>query len=173
VSAHGSNGDCGGIPASATALSLNVTAVGATTRTFLTIWAAGQERPLASSLNPSPGEPPTPNAVVAELSSSGQFEIYNFAGDVNVVVDVNGYYSDHTHDQYAGRTVTDTYGPFELSWEGTTFVPEECISRPGSGTTAAILSFNVPVAHASIGYASTPATTPPPRVSPRRCSAGR
>jgi hypothetical protein len=97
VSAHGTNGRCT-IPADAVALSLNVTAVGATLPTFLTIWAAGQARPDSSSLNPAPGQPPTPNAVATDLSGAGQFSIYNLQGNVHVLADVNGYYADHHHD---------------------------------------------------------------------------
>lgn len=96
IAARGSNGDCT-IPADAVALSLNVTALGATEQTFLTIWPDGA-RPLAASLNPSPGAPPTPNAVNAPLSPSGSFDIYNDRGSVHVVLDVNGYYVHHDHD---------------------------------------------------------------------------
>jgi len=47
------------------ALALNVTAIGATAPTFLTVWPGGT-RPTASSLNPVPGQPPTPNGVIAQ-----------------------------------------------------------------------------------------------------------
>jgi len=69
-----------------------VTAVDASAPTFLTIWPDGN-RPLASNLNPFPGEPPTPNAVSTSLSPSGTFNIYNLAGSVDVIVDVSGYYT--------------------------------------------------------------------------------
>ncbi len=89
---------CAGmIPAEALSLSLNVTAIGATQQTFLTIWAGG-DRPDASSLNPAPGAPPTPNAVTVDLSADQEFEIYNDVGSLNLVVDVNGYYEHHSHD---------------------------------------------------------------------------
>lgn len=101
VQAHGSNGDCV-IPVDAAGLSLNVTAVGATAPTFLTIWPDGA-RPNASSVNPFPGEPPTPNAVTTSLSSSGSFEIYNLAGTVNIIVDVNGYYTRASLEDLASR----------------------------------------------------------------------
>jgi hypothetical protein len=97
VSAHGTNGDCT-IPTDAVALSLNVTAVGATLPTFLTVWATGVTQPDASSLNPTPGAPPAPNAVTTELSATGQFNIFNLQGNVHVLADVNGYYADHNHD---------------------------------------------------------------------------
>lgn len=97
VSAHGTNGDCI-LPTDAVALSLNVTALNATSRSFVTIWANGTTRPLASSLNPAPGQPPTPNAVVTELSADGNFDVFNEAGSIDVIIDVNGYYADHGHD---------------------------------------------------------------------------
>ena len=97
VAAVGNSGECIGIPTTATGLQLNVTAVNATAPTFLTIWAAGT-RPKASSLNPSPQQPPAPNAVTTGLSTSGQFQVYNRAGSVELIVDVVGYYSDHDHD---------------------------------------------------------------------------
>ena len=103
VDSHGTNGDCS-IPSDAGALSLNVTAVGATLPTFLSIWPASTTRPNASNLNPVPGQPPTPNAVTTELSANGKFKIYNKQGNVHVIADVNGYYADHHHDdRYATK----------------------------------------------------------------------
>ena len=97
VTAHGDNGNCTGIPTGATGLSLNVTALGATSGTFLTLWATGATQPTASNLNPQPGQPPTPNAVTTGVSASGQFNIFNKVGSVNVIVDIVGYYTDHQH----------------------------------------------------------------------------
>lgn len=94
--AHGTNGDCT-IPTEASALSLNITALGATVQTFLTIWPDGP-RPLVASLNPAPSQPPTPNAVTAPLSSNGSFNVFNNAGRVDIVIDVNGYFAPHDHD---------------------------------------------------------------------------
>jgi hypothetical protein len=44
-------------------------------------------------LNPAPGEPPTPNAVMTPLSASGSFKVYNKQGTVHVLVDVNGFHA--------------------------------------------------------------------------------
>jgi hypothetical protein len=96
LTAHGTNGDCT-LPNDALALSMNVTSIGATAVTFLTIWPDGT-RPNASSLNPAPGQPPTPNAVNVSLSPAGTFNVYNNAGNVDLIVDINGYYAHHTHD---------------------------------------------------------------------------
>lgn len=99
-------GECSGkIPAEATGVSLNVTAVGATAGTFLTVWPAGAPQPNSSSLNPVPGGAPTPNAVATGLSDAGQFSVFNLAGSVDVVIDINGYYVDHNHDD---RYYTET-----------------------------------------------------------------
>ena len=108
VNAHQPSTPCAGvIPVDASAVSLNVTAVNPTQQTFLTIWADGP-RPLASSLNPSAGSPPVPNAVTTELSATDTFQIYNDAGTVNVLVDVNGYYENHDHDdRYYTRDEVD------------------------------------------------------------------
>jgi hypothetical protein len=95
--AWGPVGDCT-ITNQATGLVLNVTAVNQSLLTFLTIYPTGATRPETSNLNPSPGQPPTPNAVTVDLNGSGQFDIYNLQGSVDVIVDVVGYYEDHHHD---------------------------------------------------------------------------
>ena len=108
VLAIGNSGKCTDVPAAASGVSLNVTAVGASAATFLTIWAADADRPGASNLNPSPGSPPTPNAVTTGLSADGKFSIFNRFGNVDVIADINGYYVDHTHDdRYYTKDVVD------------------------------------------------------------------
>lgn len=90
MSTHGSNGECT-IPTTAVALSMNVTTVDPTAPTFLTFWPEGS-RPVASSMNPFPGEPPTPNGISVQVSATGTFQAFNLAGDVDVVIDIDGYY---------------------------------------------------------------------------------
>ncbi|HSL72985.1 MAG TPA: hypothetical protein VK853_00870 [Ilumatobacteraceae bacterium] len=97
-STHGNNGKCTGIPADATGLTLNVTTTNATINTFITIWPTGPDRPVASNLNPAPNQPPTPNAVVTDISPAGQFNIFNLAGSVDILIDITGYFADHHHD---------------------------------------------------------------------------
>ena len=91
-------GNCTTIPTTATGVSLNITALDATLPTFLTVWETGDPQPEASSLNPVPGQPPTPNAVTTGINPGGQFDIYNLQGNVQVIADINGYYTDHQHD---------------------------------------------------------------------------
>jgi hypothetical protein len=99
ILAHGTNGNCT-LPTDAVAVSLNVTAIGATEPSFLTFWPEG-ERPIASSLNPLPDQPPTPNAVTTTLSETGGFNVYNKAGSVDIIIDVNGYYTQDSLAQLA------------------------------------------------------------------------
>ncbi len=97
ITAHGTNGPIPGsqctIPADAVGLSMNVTALAATAETFWTIWPNGAAQPEASSLNPAPGQPPTPNAVTTPISTAGRFDVFNFAGTADMLIDVNGYYT--------------------------------------------------------------------------------
>jgi hypothetical protein len=88
VQATGTNGNCS-LPSGAVGVSLNVTAVLATAPTDVRVWGSG-DPPLVSSLNPVPGQVVF-NAVTTPLSGSGSFNIKNFQGAVDVIVDVNGY----------------------------------------------------------------------------------
>ena len=77
----------GGVPAGATAVVANVTVTGATAQSFLTAYPDGTARPLASNLTSSPDQT-VPNLVTVPLSSSGALDLYNAAGTVNALVDV-------------------------------------------------------------------------------------
>ncbi len=108
LSGWGAVGDCN-LPANTAGLALNVTAVDPTAPTFLTLFPDGVPLPLASNLNPTPGEPPTPNAVNVDLSAAGMFSIYNLAGNVHIIIDVVGIYDDHNHDdRYYTETEIDS-----------------------------------------------------------------
>jgi hypothetical protein len=85
----------GGVPAGASAVVLNVTVGGPTASSYLTLWPSDASRPLASNLNFVAGQV-IPNRVYVKLSATGQVSVYNFAGNVDVVVDVAGYFTDGT-----------------------------------------------------------------------------
>lgn len=86
----------GGVPAGATAVILNVTAVDPTATSFVTVWPAGLTRPTVSNINTSVGTT-VPNLVVVRLPTSGgntgQISIYNAAGNTHLLVDVLGYFT--------------------------------------------------------------------------------
>ncbi|MFW2336531.1 hypothetical protein [Ilumatobacter sp.] len=108
LSGWGAVGNCT-LPADTAGLALNVTAVDPTAPTFLTLFPDGTTLPLASHLNPTPGQPPTPNAVNVDLSDAGKFSIYNLAGNVHIAIDVVGIYDDHNHDdRYYQKSETYT-----------------------------------------------------------------
>lgn len=83
----------GGVPTGATSVVLNLTAVGATSPTYLTAWADGETMPTASVINATPGED-VANMVTLTLPENGRIRLYNSAGDVHVVADVAGYYKE-------------------------------------------------------------------------------
>jgi hypothetical protein len=106
----GNNGQCVGIPADATGIAMNVTAVDATAAGYLTLFPADLGSvPNASNLNWIPGAPPTPNKVDVKLSPTGAIKLFNSAGTVNVLADVVGYYQDHNHDDRYPRKMQVTY----------------------------------------------------------------
>lgn len=81
----------GGVPASGVgAVVLNVTAVGASSPTHLTVFPAGTTRPSASSLNVFGGDA-VPNLVEVKVGAGGEVAVFNNAGSVDVIFDVAGY----------------------------------------------------------------------------------
>jgi hypothetical protein len=84
-----------GVPASASAVVLNVTAAHATLPSFLTVFPAGVSMPTASNLNFGAQAPlqAIANRVTVGVGTGGQIDVYNLTGTVNVDVDVDGYYS--------------------------------------------------------------------------------
>ncbi len=93
--ARGENGRCN-IPSSATGLSMNIVAIGPTAASFLAVFPGGTDRPTASSLNWQAGQAPTPNGVTAKLGDDGSIAFYNLQGNVDIAVDVVGFYEPIT-----------------------------------------------------------------------------
>jgi hypothetical protein len=85
-----------GVPASgAEAVVLNVTVTNPRGPSYLTVYPTGQPLPNASNLNFTGGQT-VPNRVMVPLGSNGQVNIYNGLNATDVVVDVNGYFTDNT-----------------------------------------------------------------------------
>lgn len=82
-------------PAGVSAVVLNVTITNPSAAGYLTVYPADASRPVASNLNFVPGQT-VPNRVVVKLSRTGQVTIYNPAGNVHVIADVNGWFTDST-----------------------------------------------------------------------------
>ena len=78
------------IPATATAFSLNVTAIPQGSLGYLTIWPTGENRPGVSILN-SPDGRTKANAAVVAAGTNGAVSVY--ASDTtNLALDINGYF---------------------------------------------------------------------------------
>jgi lysophospholipase L1-like esterase len=79
----------GGVPPDASAVSLNVTAVGPAGPGFVTVYPCDVERPLASNLNFTSAGVVVPNAVLTPLSDDGKVCLYTLT-ETDLIVDVNG-----------------------------------------------------------------------------------
>ena len=95
-----------GVPASGvTAVVLNVTAVWPSAAGFVTVYPAGQSRPLASNLNTSPNAT-VPNLVVVQVGTDGQVSLFNAAGSTDLIADIAGYYTEDS-----GGSVFESVAP--------------------------------------------------------------
>jgi YVTN family beta-propeller protein len=96
------------VPAGATAVVLNVTAIASTGSSLLTVYPNGTGRPLASNLNFTPGQV-IANLVIVALGQSNasdtqrEVNLYNAVGTVNVVADVEGYFAPQVSSNPAGE----------------------------------------------------------------------
>jgi len=160
-------GNCG-VPANATAYSLNVTVVPrAATLGFLTTWPAGQAQPLASTLNSPEGEV-VANAALVPAGTNGNISIYA-SNDTDVLFDINGYFAPpsvaglhffpltpcRVADTRVGAGFSGSQGPPYLS--GGTSRNFQVAGLCGAPATAAAYSLNVTVVPrtAELGFLTT------------------
>jgi hypothetical protein len=81
----------GGVPDTATAVALNLTVDQPTAVSYLTAFPTGSTQPLASNINFGPAQQ-LANTVIVQLGTDGMVSIYNNLGDVDVIVDLNGWF---------------------------------------------------------------------------------
>lgn len=93
------------VPSDATAVTFNMTGVGATASTFLTAYPNGQARPVASNINLAPGEV-IPNQATVAIGANRSIALYNNSGNTDVIIDVVGYYS--ANGSYVFRAISPT-----------------------------------------------------------------
>ncbi|TME07425.1 MAG: hypothetical protein E6I71_00960 [Chloroflexi bacterium] len=77
------------------AVVMNVTATSTSAAGFFTVFPLGVARPLASNLNWTPGVT-VPNRVIVPVGTGGKVSFYNGVGLADLIVDVNGYFTDST-----------------------------------------------------------------------------
>jgi hypothetical protein len=83
-----------GVPATARAFSLNVAVVPSGPLGYLTVWPAGQTRPVVATLNSLDGRIKS-NAAIVPAGLGGAISVYS-TNDTGVVLDINGYFVDAT-----------------------------------------------------------------------------
>ena len=79
-----------GIPATATAYSLNVTVVPSGPLSYLTLWPAGEAQPLVSTLNSFDGSV-VANAAIVPAGAGGAVSVYA-SNPTDVILDIDGYF---------------------------------------------------------------------------------
>jgi uncharacterized protein (DUF1501 family) len=89
----------GGVPNNARAVALNVAVTGPTAASFLTLWPAGDQRPLAASANFVAGQT-VPNLVLARVGADGKVSIFNNSGSTHVIADVLGAFTDNAPGRF-------------------------------------------------------------------------
>jgi alpha-tubulin suppressor-like RCC1 family protein len=80
----------GGVPASAGAVVLSVTATSPTSAGSVTVHAGGTKLPGTSNINAATGMS-TPNLVIVQLSTTGTIAIYDHVQGAGILVDVEGW----------------------------------------------------------------------------------
>lgn len=138
-----------GIPATAQAYSLNITAVPQGPLGWLTAWSTGQAQPPVSTLN-APTGAITANAAIVPAGSGGDVSVY-VTNSTNVIIDVNGYFAPPTLSGLSFYAVTqcralDTrFGILKSgSFQGTLNVPmQDSVCAPPAGAQAYVLNATV------------------------------
>ncbi len=123
----------GPVLSSATAAVLNITEVSGSASSLLTVYPFNTTRPNASNLN-FPAHTVIANLVTVTLSSDGKIDIYNALGSVNVLVDVEGFFTP--------QPVTDVQGlfhPFSPVRVCDTRKPANCGGRTAVGSARSIV----------------------------------
>ena len=99
-------GNVPGVPADASAVSLNVTVTEPADNGFVTVYPCG-DRPLSSNVNFTAGQT-VPNAVIAPLGTDSMLCFFASA-DTHLIADLNGYFSSTTtFEALAPTRVFDT-----------------------------------------------------------------
>jgi hypothetical protein len=151
----------------ASAVVLNLTAVGGSEDSLLTAYPAGTGGPpLASNLN-FPAGRDLPNRVIARLgsgASAGRISLYNAVGYVNVVADLVGWFTDGTDTAATGglfhplvpQRILDTrplyqVGPYSSPLGQDSSMVVAVAGRGGISAAATAAALNVAVTNTTTG----------------------
>ncbi len=165
-----------GVPANALAYSLNLTVIPLTPLGYISIWPAGQPKPVVSTLNSFDGRIKA-NAAIVPAGPNGAFTLYA-TDPTNVAIDINGYFVPANGSQNLAfypvtpcrvadtRTPTGTFGAPAIAGGVPRTFPVSS-SSCGIPANAQAYAFNMTVVPVGLlGYLSTwPAGSPQPVVS--------
>ena len=134
-----------GIPVNARSVVLNVTGIGPSADTYVTVWPSGDAQPNTSNLNLRAGDVAA-NLVIAKVGADGKVAIYNDNGDTDVAVDAMGYFLDPA---VAGGAGSKQHG----------LAPARIVdTRIGQGAPAGQVTAGGTLEFAATGVAGVPAT---------------
>lgn len=169
------------VPSSATAVTLNLTGVGATMSTYVQAWPTGAPRPTTSNLNLATANP-TSNLVTVQLGTNRSVDLYNNSGRVHLLADLAGYYSPDSGAKFVALSpmrVLDTRTT-ATSWVpvagGGTAVPLTMSGPIPAGATAAVMNLTgvSPTAATYVSaYPKTSTTPTRPTTSNLNLTAGQ
>ncbi|MEU4218226.1 hypothetical protein [Actinoplanes sp. NPDC026623] len=134
----------GAVPATGVrAVQVDITTKAPTAITFLTLWPGDvATRPGVGTINVTPNEQIS-NSAIVEVGANGKISMYNNAGNVNVLVDVLGYFTTVTGPSGSGGFVPVPSNPTVVSTGSGIGVPVGTIPAGGS-RTASLLGGIVP-----------------------------
>jgi len=84
---------------------LNLTVTNPTAPSFVTLYPSDAQRPGTSNLNFVPGLTRA-NRVTVKLGPDGAVDIFNAGGTADVIIDVNGWFTDRSNGSAAGGQLT-------------------------------------------------------------------
>ncbi len=165
----------GGVPAGATAVVANVTATGATAQSFLTAYPDGTHPAARFELELQAPDRPFPTWSPCRSPRGGALDLYNAAGTVNALVDVNGYYGPGSGQGFTSLTparICDTRASNTTECAGKTLsaggtLKVQVTGEGGVPAGATAVVANVTATGPTAARASSPPTrTAPPARSP-------
>lgn len=89
----------GKVPDTATAVTVNLTAINPSNVTYLTLYPAGGARPVASTVNAETGRT-TPNQATVPIGADRSVVLYNNFGVTDAAVDLVGYYAPESAGEF-------------------------------------------------------------------------
>ena len=129
----------GSVPATATAVALNVTVTDTTAAGYLSVYPAGLSQPVISNLNWIRGET-VANLVIVPVGGGGRVDFYNAAGSTDLVVDLEGYFAPAAAGSTAGSylalspaRITDTRTGSGYPNAGATLGPGSTLAVQATG----------------------------------------